>query len=110
MGASEGQPAVRWSRHVASEGRSYQLQDPTGEDLNRRRNAVGLSYRALAAKVGCSKPMVGFWCTGERTGMSEVMVVAFAQALGCKPEDLVVSWVEPAPAAQVGAEVVTAGA
>ncbi len=52
---------------------------PSGEELRRRREALGLSQRAFARKAGMSQPHVSNVERG--TGMSHRMQLAFIAAL-----------------------------
>lgn len=86
-----GTTSPRWLRYRASGGRSYAIRDRM--DLDARRVARGLSQQDLARMAHCSKPMVGFLCTGHRDRVTEELARALAVALRCEPWDLVEGWV-----------------
>lgn len=56
-------------------------------DLVDRRTATGWSQQKLALTVGCSEALVAHAEKGRRN-LSLESVIAFADALGCKPADI----------------------
>lgn len=59
-----------------------------GEKLRKIREAVGLTQKELAEKLGVYQRDISRWETGKRVP-GVLMVKKMAQVLGCRMEDLV---------------------